>query len=48
MLKKMREEKKYDHVLVKSDYWKKFEGILKKAITPVELFSGDVTVRARG
>ena len=33
MLDTMRREKQYDHVLLKSDYWKKFEGtVLKQGI----------------
>lgn len=30
MLDKMRKGKEYDHVLLKSDYWKKFEGTVLK------------------
>ena len=30
VLDKMRKDKEYDHVLLKSDYWKKFEGTVMK------------------
>ena len=30
MLDKMRQSKEFDHVLLKSDYWKKFEGTVLK------------------
>lgn len=30
LLDKLRENKEYDHVLLKSDYWKKFEGTVMK------------------
>ena len=33
LLDKMRSAKEFDHVLLKSDYWKKFEGtVLKQGI----------------
>ena len=30
MYSKMQREKQYDHVLLKSDYWKTFEGTVMK------------------
>ena len=30
LLERLREDKEYDHVLMKSDYWKKFEGTVIK------------------
>ena len=33
LLDRLRESKEYDHVLLKSDYWKKFEGTVQYAST---------------
>ena len=32
VLEKMRKDKEYDHVLLKSDYWKKFDGTVLKQV----------------
>ena len=42
LLDKMKESLEYDHVLLKSDYWKKFEG------TIMEQGKGDVMVIGLG